>query len=174
MVWESKEISFLRMKVSRNKEYGKQNKYCGISKCSDTAVCSAAPNTCSVFGCLDMCTITLPFLPHGQALIKVLQQNQSLTWPPSPHPNCPGGFSVCHREFPDHWILPNQVCQISRLSTQTHRPHLCKFRGLGVKAGFAAVGQVPRKSWTCRTFCSIGGTQRTSQQHRLECADAPS
>lgn len=59
LIWESKEIrSFLRMAVGRNKEYGEQNKYCGISNCLDTAVCSATANTCSVFGCMDVYTVT--------------------------------------------------------------------------------------------------------------------
>lgn len=37
--------SSLRMDDSRSKEYGEQNKYCGISNCLYTAVCSAASNT---------------------------------------------------------------------------------------------------------------------------------
>lgn len=44
-------VVFLGMAVSKNKEYGTQNKECRISRCLCTAGCSATSNTCNTFGC---------------------------------------------------------------------------------------------------------------------------
>lgn len=51
-----------------------------------------------------------------------------------------------------------------------HRPPCASSEGLGLKL---VLGPVPQEQLNMHDILKIGGSQRTPQQHRLECADAP-
>lgn len=147
LLWGNKEISFLRMTVSRNKEYGKQNKCCGSQSCVHLQ-CVWLPGY-NKYNNPALPSLWLSFM-KSTLLKRFIKSSKIRAWPGHPHlpqtAQVGPVLSVCHTHCSEQEILSNQTAQIRRLIPQRHRPHLYTFRGLGIAAGFATPGQFPWRS----------------------------